>query len=219
MESKEKALSDLNVIKEALNKSKTNSQPVKNIFFVFGTMNMLLLVMQFITHYFILDLPTLAFTSNILSITIYLLTTLLLVRISRQKMKDTNRYYRLFLSVFLMVSIGLPLILLITRMISGFRAPAETELFILLNQMSTVLNIFLFSISLLIVGSIKESRMISSLSVVNLLIFFLLLPLESHLLIENSQMITAQYSALYSGFILSLGYIFLGTLLNKKGKS
>lgn len=103
------------------------------------------------------------------------------------------------------------------RSFSAFTAMDNNLLLLAIQQMNEFLNIFIFSISLIIAGSITENGTFTILSILNLFIYFILFTINDAITISQVQMVSIQFSNLYSGFIISIGYILLASILFYKG--
>ena len=213
MENKQKEINDINFIKEAIDKTKKNNHSIKKIFLLYGSVNILLLIVSFLVSLVISDLSKVAILSLISSLLGYVIITASLFYISTREKNHTNIFFRVFISMFFFVAVLIPLILLLMRAFVAFIDIGSPETLFILNQMSEFLMIFIFSISLMIVGKTNESRIFNILSILNVITYLLLFLLNTSL--GSNQFISAQYSSLYYGIVTSIGYILLTIFLSK----
>lgn len=213
MNSKDKMLDDFNIIKEAINKTKNNSQWIKKIFLMIGIMSTLLLATQFTINLFISNYSVIGIISPLLNLSVYTFTTILFMRISRKENRHTNIFFRLFISILLLIYVMLPITFLLIRTFMVFSSETNNEILIMFQQMNELLKVFLFSISLLIVSYINENRIYFILSILNIFVYLLLLTINNSVYMMQAQMVILHYSSLYSGIVTSLGYILLQYLI------
>ena len=217
MENKQKAINDINFIKEAIDNTKKNNHSIKKNFLLYGSVNILLLIVSFFVSLVISDLSKVAIISLISNLLGYVVITASLFYIYTREKKHTKIFFRVFISMFFFVAVLIPLILLLMRAFVAFTDIGSPETLFILNQMSEFLMIFIFSISLMIVGKINESRVFNILSILNVITYLLLFLLNSSLAIN--QFLSLQYSGLYSSIVTSIGYILLTIfLLKNKGE-
>lgn len=213
MENKQKAINDITIIREAINKTKKNNHSIKNIFLLYGSVNTLLLLLSFFVSLVISDLSKVAVISLVSNFLAYIIITVSLLYIFIKEKNHTNIFFRGFISIFFFVAVLFPLILLLMRSFVAFIDIGAPETLIILNQMSEFLMIFIFSISLIIVGKINESSIFNILSVGNVIAYLLLFLLNTGL--EINQFVSVQYSGLYTSIVISIGYILLTFFLSK----
>lgn len=213
MEKKQKAINDITIIREAINKTKKNNQSIKTIFLLYGSVNTLLLLLSFFVSLAISDLSKVAIISLASNFLAYIIITASLLYIFTKEKNHTNIFFRVFISMFFFVAVLIPLILLLMRSFVAFIDIGTPETLIILNEMSGFLMIFIFSISLIIVGKINESPIFNILSVGNIIAYLLLFLLNISL--EINQFVSVQYSGLYTSIVTSIGYILLTFFLSK----
>lgn len=213
MDNKQKAINDITMIREAINKTKKNNHSIKKIFFLYGSVNTLLLLLSFFVSLVISDLSKVAIISLVSNFLAYMIITISLLYIFTKEKNHTNIFFRVFISIFFFVAVLIPLILLLMRAFVAFIDIGTLETLNTLNQMSEFLLVFIFSISLLIVGKINESPIFNILSVGNIITYLLLFLLNTSL--GFNQFLSVQYSGLYSSIVTSIGYILLTIFLSK----
>lgn len=209
MDTKEKALNDFNVIKEAINRTKKNSQWIKKSFLILGLMTTLLLCIQLVINLFVSNYSTIAVISPLSKLIVYLVTAFFLIRLANKEKRHTNTFFRVFISLFLLNYAVMPIILLLVRSFIVISNTGNAESLVLLQQMTEFLNIFIYSISLLLVSRINGNRMFYILSIMNIFVYLSLFVLNNSFSIHYMQMVSLQYSSLYSGLVTSLGYLIL----------
>lgn len=213
MNGKEKTLNDFNIIKEAISRSKKNSQWVKKSFLILGIMNTALLFLQLMVNLFVSSHSVIATISSLLSIGIYIVTAVLFVRISNKEKRHTNIFFRLFILMFLLSFVILPIVFLVVRGLMAISNIGNNESLIVFQQMIEFLNIFIFSISLLIVSFINEKALFFGLSIINIFAYLLLFVINNSISINQVQTVSVQYNNLYSVLVSSIGYILLYYLI------
>lgn len=213
MNGKEKTLNDFNIIKEAISRSKKNSQWVKKSFLILGVMNTALLFLQLMVNLFVSSHSVIATISSLLSIGIYIVTAVLFVRISNKEKRHTNIFFRLFILMFLLSFVILPIVFLVVRGLMAISNIGNNESLIVFQQMIEFLNIFIFSISLLIVSFINEKALFFGLSIINIFAYLLLFVINNSISINQVQTVSVQYNNLYSVLVSSIGYILLYYLI------
>ncbi len=110
MKNHDKYLTDFNVIKQAIGQSKNNNQWIRNLFLIMGIMSSFLFVAQLIANLFILDYSLISIVSPLLKLSLYFLSAVLLLRIAYKAKRHTNIFFRLFISLFILASVILPIV-------------------------------------------------------------------------------------------------------------
>ena len=216
----QKAASDISVIKEALDNTKTNNKLLQWLFLLSGIKNIFFLTSITLLHLFVSNLDTIGVWYIPINIVCYVFIAAAAIKITYIARRSSNKYCITYFSIYSAVVILMPLILLVTRIMSGMIATDSNAALISLNQLSTFLEVALFSGALITVGVLGSARGFSVASILNILIYLLLYVSDKTLIWGEVQTgtISSDYSSIYYTVIISFGYIILGIYLLVKNK-
>lgn len=219
---KKSAAADFDLIHKIIHRQKSNDGLLKYIFLSIASANTLKICLDALSYVFFSDLTTIANVQSAGLLLISLFLFLLLLRITGKEFRDTNPYYVSMLSYFFIIVSFLPIAMFLTRVSMLFFSEADSlnHLLYILALMKSFMETILFSLALLIVGSITNRDLLKFVSSCFIIVCFLILFVSdgtlSFEIFDFSIMIA--YVDLFAAAINSLGYLILWFILKERGK-
>lgn len=212
----ETILSNINIIKDSIEKGKNTPNSLHKLLILYGMTNLI---------YFLLSTAIQAtvssFSSQIKLITflnfiVYLSILLYYIKIYNKERLQSNKYYIAFLNIWMGISILLPILQLFTRFIISFTSIPTEEIgqsFMYLNMFGEFSNILLLFFCMIIASFILNINILKSISISILFSYLIVFSVFSNTTIPFSKNIIISFPVVYYYAILSAGYISIGLLL------
>lgn len=213
MHKQDDILSEIRFIKQAIEGAKNHLEPIQKIFLIFGGMNLLFFLSNTLTFLLTDDLNKAVNISLFLKTLIYIVATVLFLRIFQKTKNSTNHFFRIFITFFAFVAVLLPVILLLVRLFYFSVGSVDITIYSLVDHMSKFLSVILFTLALTIVGSVTHKNVWTLLSVANVMVYLLLFTAPN---LSVFGQFFFESSTLYSWVANSIGYLLLAGVLHQK---
>lgn len=213
MHKQDDTLSEIRFIKQAIEGAKNHLEPIQKIFLIFGGMNLLFFLSNTLTFLLTDDLNKAVNISLFLKTLIYIVATVLFLRIFQKTKNSTNHFFRIFITFFAFVAVLLPVILLLVRLFYFSVGSVDITIYSLVDHMSKFLSVILFTLALTIVGSVTHKNVWTLLGVANVMGYLLLFTAPN---LSVFGQFFFESRALYSWVTNSIGYLFLAGVLHQK---
>lgn len=212
----ETLLSNINIIKDSIEKGKNTPNSLHKLLILYGTTNLI---------YFLLSTTIKAtvssFSSQIkliafLNLIVYLAILLYYIKIYSKERLRSNKYYIAFLNIWMGISILLPILQLLTRFILSFTSIPAKEIgqsFMYLSMFGEFSNILLLFFCMIIASFILNINMLKYISISILFSYLIMFSVFSNATIPISKSIIISFPEVYYYAIMSAGYMAIGLLL------
>lgn len=212
------ALEDILIIKNSIEKTKSNYTILYKIFMIYGIVNLISNLPTTIELLMLKPSEIPVYFNLISNITIYIFFLIFYIKIFKNEKISSNKYYISFLSIFAGVSFLLPLILYAIRTLIGLTSSGEKigSSFIYLESLSMMSNILLLCFCIIISGYILKKRGMLLISSVVLFIFLILSSIYNNIgytIIFSDYHVNITLLSVYYRFLESFGYIIMAMVL------
>lgn len=219
MDAKQQYINDFKTIHEAIDGNRNDMKPFQNIFLVYGIVNLLLSLSEFIVNVMIRSHAIWASRIMMHSDVAGVLIMAVVIIMSCRKIKEnTNKYYRMVMLIYAVFMIAIPLVFQIVFIARGFGITiastfeAQNYISMTLSQLQAFAGIFLSMFSLLLVGYTKEKKILIIFAVIHILVYLLLYVSAAGM---TYKYVSINYSGIYYMLTQIFVYIILGLYVKK----
>ncbi|EEG77102.1 hypothetical protein [Dethiobacter alkaliphilus] len=224
MKSFDGALEDIRIIKSSIGENKNPCIKLSKFLLLVGIINLIHYV-AFTMGVITLDIAL--FSRYVIMILtpleaiMYLLLLIYFIRIYKDEIKNPNKYYLSFLSIVAGTILFVPLLMFLTRIMSIFINPnISGESLRQLSVINHTTSIVLFCFIVVLAGFILRKQILFFVSVAIFFIFLIILTHYSEVILYSfSQGGSIALFTTYYSLIISVGYIFIATVLKNKCKA
>lgn len=222
---KQEALADIKVIRETMENAKPKEDAWQRIFLIYGIANLFLYVFSMISNLFMSQESSHGIEYAVRWM-VYLAVAVLILGIYRQNKVSMNQYYCSFLGVYVGAMVFVPMIFFAVRILNTILPEnvimnniEKNNYMALFADLEMFLAIFLFSVSLIIVGYLSRKKIFFGYSLIHFFLYIIMLSMHRDVTVHLSgKSVAVSYYGLYCMIAVTIGYIWIGFYLRQKRK-